>query len=85
MHHAFAEPKSTWACTASRNGITSNCSAGATTCRRWPPILREQRILFSINHVFSSLTGRRTELDFEMFEDLFPAMETLNGHIPGGQ
>lgn len=45
--------------------------------------LREQQLLFSINHVFSSLTGRRTELDFEMFEELFPAMETLNGHIPG--
>lgn len=45
--------------------------------------LREHRILFSINHVFSSLTGRRTEADFEMFEALFPAMETLNGHIPG--
>jgi predicted metal-dependent phosphoesterase TrpH len=46
--------------------------------------LQEQKILFSINHVFSSLTGRRTQLDFEMFEDLFPAMETLNGHIPAG-
>ncbi|MGP0075576.1 MAG: PHP domain-containing protein [Bryobacteraceae bacterium] len=44
--------------------------------------LNEQKILFSINHVFSSLTGRRAELDFEMFEALFPAMETLNGHIP---
>jgi len=44
--------------------------------------LNEQKILFSINHVFSSLTGRRTELDFEMFHDLFPAIETLNGHIP---
>jgi predicted metal-dependent phosphoesterase TrpH len=44
--------------------------------------LREQHILFSINHVFSSLTGRRTELDFAMFEELFPALETLNGHIP---
>jgi len=44
--------------------------------------LDEQKILFSINHVFSSLTGRRTELDFAMFEALFPAMETLNGHIP---
>jgi predicted metal-dependent phosphoesterase TrpH len=44
--------------------------------------LDEQKILFSINHVFSSLTGRRTELDFEMFEALFPAVETLNGHIP---
>jgi predicted metal-dependent phosphoesterase TrpH len=44
--------------------------------------LDERKILFSINHVFSSLTGRRTELDFEMFEALFPAVETLNGHIP---
>jgi predicted metal-dependent phosphoesterase TrpH len=44
--------------------------------------LEEQGLLFSINHVFSSLTGRRTEPDFELFEDLFPAMETLNGHIP---
>ena len=44
--------------------------------------LREQKIFFSINHVFSSLTGRRTDLDFLLFEDLFPAMETLNGHIP---
>ena len=44
--------------------------------------LREQKLLFSFNHIFSSLTGRRTELDFEMFKELFPAMETLNGHIP---
>ena len=44
--------------------------------------LHEQKILFSINHVFSSLTGRRTDLDFAMFQDLFPAMETLNGHLP---
>jgi PHP-associated len=45
--------------------------------------LREQRLFFSINHVFSSLTGRRTARDFELFEDEFPAMETLNGQIPG--
>jgi len=44
--------------------------------------LDEHGILFSINHVFSSLTGRRTELDFLLFEDRFPAVETLNGHIP---
>jgi predicted metal-dependent phosphoesterase TrpH len=44
--------------------------------------LREQNIFFSINHVFSSLTGRRTGLDFLLFEDLFPALETLNGQIP---
>ena len=45
--------------------------------------LREQRLFFSINHVFSSLTGRRTARDFDLFEDEFPAMETLNGQIPG--
>jgi len=44
--------------------------------------LRDHNIFFSINHVFSSLTGRRAEADFLLFEDLFPAMETLNGHIP---
>jgi len=45
--------------------------------------LREQHLFFSINHVFSSLTGRRTARDFELFENEFPAMETLNGQIPG--
>ena len=44
--------------------------------------LREQRLFFSINHVFSSLTGRRKGRDFELFEDQFPGMETLNGQIP---
>jgi predicted metal-dependent phosphoesterase TrpH len=44
--------------------------------------LNEHHILFSINHVFSSLTGHRTQIDFDMFQALFPAMETLNGHIP---
>jgi predicted metal-dependent phosphoesterase TrpH len=45
--------------------------------------LDEHKIFFSINHVFSSLTGRRTEADFLLFQELFPAMETLNGQIPG--
>jgi predicted metal-dependent phosphoesterase TrpH len=44
--------------------------------------LCEQNLFFSVNHVFSSLTGRRSELDFELFADLFPALETLNGQIP---
>jgi len=44
--------------------------------------LGEHKIFFSINHAFSSLTGRRTDLDFGLFDDLFPAMETLNGQIP---
>jgi len=44
--------------------------------------LREQELFFSINHVFSSLTGKRTDLDFVLFDELFPAIETLNGQIP---
>ena len=46
--------------------------------------LCERNIFFSINHVFSGLTGRRSELDFELFADLFPGIETLNGQIPAG-
>ena len=41
--------------------------------------LTEQDLLFSANHVFSSLTGRRTAEDFEWFEHGFPAFETRNG------
>jgi predicted metal-dependent phosphoesterase TrpH len=44
--------------------------------------LHEEQIFFSINHVLSSLTGRRTADDFRLFEDEFPAIETLNGMIP---
>jgi len=43
--------------------------------------LYEKRLLFSINHVFSSLTGRRTEADFEDFAVKFPAVETRNGQM----
>lgn len=41
--------------------------------------LREQDLFFSINHVFSSLTGRRHLSDFQWFEDHFPAFEVRNG------
>lgn len=44
--------------------------------------LNEQRLLFSVNHAFSALTGRRYAADFELFADLFPAMETCNGTLP---
>lgn len=40
---------------------------------------QEQGLFFSANHVFSGLTGHRTASDFEAFEELFPALETLNG------
>ena len=43
--------------------------------------LRERNLLFSANHVFSSLTGRRSLADFELFEREFPAIETRNGHM----
>jgi predicted metal-dependent phosphoesterase TrpH len=43
--------------------------------------LTERRIFFSINHVFSSLTGPREREDFAWFEEYFPAIETRNGHM----
>jgi predicted metal-dependent phosphoesterase TrpH len=44
--------------------------------------LNEQRIFFTINHVYSSLTGPRTESDFVLFARHFPGVETRNGQIP---
>jgi predicted metal-dependent phosphoesterase TrpH len=41
--------------------------------------LDERRLLFSVNHAFSGLTGRRAAEDFDDFAALFPAVETLNG------
>jgi predicted metal-dependent phosphoesterase TrpH len=43
--------------------------------------LNEKGLLFSINHLFSSLTGPRTEADFEDFSKNFPAVETRNGQM----
>jgi predicted metal-dependent phosphoesterase TrpH len=43
--------------------------------------LDERRLLFSINHVYSGLTGPRTESDFDEFAERFPAVETLNGQM----
>jgi predicted metal-dependent phosphoesterase TrpH len=43
--------------------------------------LGEQNLFFSVNHLFSSVTGPRTEEDFRWFIDGFPAFETLNGHM----
>lgn len=46
--------------------------------------LTERRLFFSINHVFSSLTGPRDREDFAWFENYFPAMETRNGQMLDG-
>jgi predicted metal-dependent phosphoesterase TrpH len=43
--------------------------------------LTERRIFFSVNHVFSSLTGPREREDFAWFQEYFPAIETRNGHM----
>jgi len=43
--------------------------------------LSERRIFFSINHVFSCVTGRREREDFAWFQEYFPAVETQNSHM----
>lgn len=51
----------------------------------WPRLmayLREQRLLFAVNHVFSGLTGRRTSQDLALFAQDAPAWEVRNGHMP---
>ena len=44
--------------------------------------LNEQKLLFSINHLLSALTGPRDPSDFIWFESVFPCMETQNGAMP---
>ncbi|MGC2665487.1 MAG: PHP domain-containing protein [Candidatus Acidiferrales bacterium] len=43
--------------------------------------LTERRLFFSINHVFSSVTGRRELEDFVWFQEYFPALEIRNSHM----
>lgn len=43
--------------------------------------LTERQLFFSINHVFSSVTGRRELEDFSWFEEYFPAVEARNGQL----
>ena len=43
--------------------------------------LTERKIFFSVNHVFSGLTGRREPEDFEWFASYAPALETRNGQM----
>ena len=43
--------------------------------------LTERRLFFSINHVFSSVTGRRELEDFAWFREYFPAVEIRNSHM----
>jgi len=43
--------------------------------------LTERKIFFSVNHVFSGLTGRREVEDFSWFASYAPAFETRNGQM----
>src|SRR5258708_34680032 len=43
--------------------------------------LTERKIFFSLNHVFSSLTGRRETEDFDWFASYVPAFEVRNGQM----
>jgi predicted metal-dependent phosphoesterase TrpH len=40
--------------------------------------LTERQLFFTVNHVFSSLTGSRAKEDFRWFREYFPAIETHN-------
>jgi predicted metal-dependent phosphoesterase TrpH len=46
--------------------------------------LTERRIFFSVNHVFSGLTGPRAREDFDWLQYYFPAVETRNGQMLAG-
>ncbi|HXY01631.1 MAG TPA: PHP domain-containing protein [Candidatus Limnocylindrales bacterium] len=43
--------------------------------------LTERKLFFSVNHVFSGLTGRREEEDFNWFASYVPALEVRNGQM----
>ncbi len=44
--------------------------------------LRERDLFFTVNHIFSGLTGRRDVRDFGFFASQFPGFEAWNGHMP---
>jgi predicted metal-dependent phosphoesterase TrpH len=43
--------------------------------------LTERKLFFSVNHVFSGLTGRRKAEDFNWLASYVPAFEVLNGQM----
>ena len=43
--------------------------------------LTERKLFFSVNHVFSGLTGRREMEDFNWFASYVPAFEVRNGQV----
>jgi PHP-associated len=43
--------------------------------------LTERKLFFSVNHVFSGLTGKRVREDFDWFASYVPALEVRNGQM----
>jgi predicted metal-dependent phosphoesterase TrpH len=43
--------------------------------------LTEKKLFFSVNHVFSGLTGKRLDEDFNWFASYVPAFESRNGQM----
>src|SRR5262249_12764284 len=43
--------------------------------------LTERKLFFSVNHVFSGLTGNRVAEDFDWFASYVPAFEVRNGQM----
>jgi hypothetical protein len=43
--------------------------------------LTEQKLFFTVNHIFSGLTGKRNEDDFHWFASYVPAFEIRNGQM----
>lgn len=43
--------------------------------------LTERKLFFSVNHIFSGLTGSRKENDFDWFASYVPAFEVRNGQM----
>jgi len=43
--------------------------------------LTEKKLFFSVNHIFSGLTGHREEEDFRWFASYVPALESRNGQM----
>jgi predicted metal-dependent phosphoesterase TrpH len=46
-----------------------------------PAYASENRLFVTVNHLYSSLTGKRTDEDYEMFARHFHGVETQNGKI----
>ena len=44
-------------------------------------LLTERKLFFSVNHLFSGVTGRRAQEDFLWFASYAPAYETRNGQM----